>query len=201
MNLDYNGLTINDWPGTWVPSASQPIVLGNDVRGTLHSISGEVSDQLHNIPGQRLQDGMIVYIANEYEVSGVVYSGSTYYSYRSLPGEQRNPLTGALPNRPANWQRVHLDVGSTQNADLLGGYPKEFFYSPLNKPVTIESYEFTDAMRWVVEHNRGTVKFVETLTDSEGNRFFAKTRIINENAFEVILTSALSGSVDVLFTS
>ena len=201
MNLNYNGLTINEWPGTWVPSATQPIVLGNEIRGSLHSISGEPSDQLHNISGQRLQDGMLVYVVSGYSTTDAVYDSATYYSYRSLPGEKRNPLTGALPNRAANWTRVHIDAGNVQDADLLGGHPADFYYSPLNKPVIIQSYEFTDALRWVVEHNRGTVKFVETLTDSEGNRFFAKTRIIDENAFEVVLTSATSGSVDVLFTS
>lgn len=199
MNPNYNGLTVNEWPGTWVPSAAQPIVLGNEIRGTLHSISGEYSDQLHDIPGQRLQDGMLVYITSGYATADAEYAGATYYSYRTLPGETRNPLTGALPNRPANWTRVHIDAGAVQDADLLGGYPPDFYYSPINKPTVIQSYEFTDALRWVVEHNRGTVKFVETLTDSEGNRFFAKTRIIDENAFEVVLTSASSGIVDVLF--
>lgn len=201
INLNYNGLTINEWSGTWVPSAAQPIVLSNEIRGSLHSISGEPSDQLHNISGQRLQDGMLVYIVSGYSTTDAVYDSATYYSYRSLPGEKRNPLTGALPNRAANWTRVHIDAGNVQDADLLDGHPGDFYYSPLNKPAITQSYEFTDALRWVVEHNRGTVKFVETLTDSEGNRFFAKTRIINENAFEVILTSATSGSVDVLFTS
>ena len=201
MNPNYNGLTVNEWSGTWVPSAAQPIVLSNEIRGALHSISGEYSDQLHDIPGQRLQDGMLVYVKTGYSTPDAVYADSTYYSYRSLPGEERNLLTGALPNRAANWTRVHIDAGPVQDADSLGGYPADFYYSPLNKPTVIQSFEFTDALRWVVEHNRGTVKFIETLTDSEGNRFFAKTRIIDENTFEVVLTSASSGSVDVLFTA
>ena len=201
MSTDYNGLTINEWPGTWTATSAQPIVLGNEVRGALHSISGDTSDRLHDISGQRLSDGMLVYVKTGYSTPDAAYESNTYYSYRGLPGEERNPLTGALPNKPANWIRAHIDTGQVQDADSLGGHPPEFYYSPLNKPTQIESYVFSDALRWVVEHNRGTLKFVETLTDNEGNRFFAKTRIIDENAFEVVLTSASSGVVDVLFTA
>ena len=63
---DYNGLTRNQWPGTWSPSSSHPIVLDTEMRGGLRYVSGSVGDRLSNITGQRLQDGMIVYVENGY---------------------------------------------------------------------------------------------------------------------------------------
>lgn len=85
------------------------------------------------------------------------------------------------------------------NAELLSGYLASFFYSPINRPVTTNTYYFTDSLRWVINHNQNTTNFTESLTDSNGNRFFAKTQIVDENTFQIDLTSALSGKVDVTF--
>jgi len=60
-------------------------------------------------------------------------------------------------------------------------------------------YSFTDSLVWLVVHNRNTTIFNETLTDSEGDRFIAKINIIDNNSFEVSLTSSTSGVVDVTF--
>ncbi len=62
-------------------------------------------------------------------------------------------------------------------------------------------YDFVDALEWIVHHNMGTRSFTESLTDSEGNRFFAKVKVVDENTFIVKLASATSGSVDVYFKS
>jgi hypothetical protein len=85
------------------------------------------------------------------------------------------------------------------NSEFFGGYPVNFFYSPQNKPVTTSTYYFTDSLRWVVNHNQNTTNFTETLTDSNGVRFYAKMQIIDANTFQIELTSALSGKVDVTF--
>ena len=61
---NYNGLTRNQWPGTWSPSSSHPIVLDGEIRGGLRYVSGVDSDTVTNITGQRLQDGMLVYVKN-----------------------------------------------------------------------------------------------------------------------------------------
>jgi len=63
------------------------------------------------------------------------------------------------------------------------------------------TYEFTDALEWVVNHNKNTIRFNETLFDSDGNKFFAPVKIIDSNSFTVKLTSATSGKVHVLFDS
>lgn len=62
-------------------------------------------------------------------------------------------------------------------------------------------FEFVDALEWVVNHNMGTRSFTESLTDNEGNRFFAKVKVVDENTFIVKLASATSGAVDVYFKS
>jgi hypothetical protein len=85
------------------------------------------------------------------------------------------------------------------NADQLGGNPASFYYSPANRPVLFERYTFNNALQWIIVHNKNTTQFSETLTDISGNRFFAKTHIIDENSFRIDLTSALSGTVDVMF--
>ena len=65
--------------------------------------------------------------------------------------------------------------------------------------VTLKRFEFSDSLRWIVRHNMNTRSFTETLTDTFGNRFFAPVKIIDENSFEVKLTSATSGAIDVYF--
>lgn len=96
---DYNGLTRNAWTGTWSPSGDHPIVLDTEIRGGLRYISGDAGDQLTDITGQRLQEGMIVYVKNTY---GSV-TGNKFYSYSLLGGEQRNASTGDMPNAAGNW--------------------------------------------------------------------------------------------------
>lgn len=60
-------------------------------------------------------------------------------------------------------------------------------------------YNFSESLLWLVQHNMNTTRFSETLTDEEGNRFFAKTKIVDENSFEIQLTASTGGFVDVIF--
>ena len=61
-------------------------------------------------------------------------------------------------------------------------------------------YNFaTRELTWVVTHNLGTYNFTATLTDSNGNQFFAKIKAVSSNQFVVYLTEPTSGSVFVTF--
>lgn len=61
-------------------------------------------------------------------------------------------------------------------------------------------YSFSESATWLVVHNRNTTRFSVSLIDSDGDLFYAKINIIDNNSFEVTLTSATSGVVDVTFT-
>ena len=65
--------------------------------------------------------------------------------------------------------------------------------------IRMERYTFTDSLRWVVNHNKNTTRLIESIADSNGNRFFAKIQILDSNNFVVYLTEAKSGTVDVIF--
>ena len=107
MSVDYSGLTRNTWPGTWSPSSDSPIALDTELRGTLQSISGDATDRLVDIPGQRLTEGMLVYVKNGYtNGSGTAIAGDTYYTYKLQTNESRNTNTGAVPNADGNWSVV-----------------------------------------------------------------------------------------------
>ena len=78
---NYDGLTRNAWTGTWSPSGDHPIVLDTEIRGGLRHVSGDLGDQLTDISGQRLQEGMLVYVKNTYgSVTGdTFYQNTVYY--------------------------------------------------------------------------------------------------------------------------
>lgn len=85
------------------------------------------------------------------------------------------------------------------NADLLDGKDASEFYSSENKPIDHSRFEFTNQTIWTVVHNKNTNKFSEKLVDSEGNQFFAKVSVIDNNSFKVNLTYPVTGYVDVFF--
>jgi len=60
-------------------------------------------------------------------------------------------------------------------------------------------YSFSESSNWLVEHNRNTTAYTVTLTDSDGDMFYAKIRIIDNNSFSIVMTSAVSGVADVTF--
>ena len=106
---NYNGLTRNQWPGTWSPSSNHPIALDTEIRGGLRYVSGVDSDTVTGIHGQRLQDGMVVYVKNAH--GG--FEADRYYKYQLGAGEYRDSNTGELPNAASNWAPFQLDSAGT----------------------------------------------------------------------------------------
>lgn len=126
MSTNYDGLTRNIWPGTWSPSSASPIALDTELRGTLQSISGDVGDRLTDIFGQRIQEGMLVYLKNGYTSGLYTRTGDRYYTYKLLSGESRNPSTGAMPNYEANWSEVVFSGGGGYSGFVENPYPNVF---------------------------------------------------------------------------
>lgn len=123
---------------------------------------------------------------------GNVIGSTSTLAAATIAGESpANPVSGML------WW------DSSTNA-LMVFHPLTDQWEPASPPVAgpIQKnfrYSFTDSLTWVVVHNKNTTYFSETLTDSEGDRFIAKINIIDNNSFEVSLTSSTSGVVDVTF--
>ena len=69
-------------------SGTHPIVLGNDIRGTLQSIvrSGQ---KLTDISGRRIEEGMLVYLKYGYTDSSVTFDSDTYYIYKIHDSDRR----------------------------------------------------------------------------------------------------------------
>ena len=120
MSGNYDGLTRNLWPGTWSASALHPVVLDSDLRGSLRYISGEAGSRLTDITGQRLQEGMLVFVKTGYTAGGYTRKSETYYQYRFLLGESRNTNTGASPNSEANWKEFAVSGGDTGVTGITG---------------------------------------------------------------------------------
>ena len=118
MSADYNGLTRNTWPGTWSPSSNHPIALDSELRGTLQYVSGSVGNRLTDITGQRLQEGMLVYVKTGYTVGGVTRTAGRYYQFKLLGGETRNSSTGSMPNAEANWTEFTSAASISQLTDV-----------------------------------------------------------------------------------
>jgi len=108
MATNYDGLTRNVWPGTWSTGTNSPIALDTEIRGTLQSISGAAGDKLTDIPGARIQEGMLVYLKTGYVAGAVTRDSDTYYTYKLQGGESRSAITGAVPNAEANWAQIDL---------------------------------------------------------------------------------------------
>jgi hypothetical protein len=109
---NYDGLTRNTWTGTWSPTSDHPIVLDTEIRGSLRYIGGNSGDRLTDISGQRLQEGMLVYVKNSYvNGSGFTIQGGEYYTYSLGQGESRDPGTGQMPNADSNWEQAQLGGG------------------------------------------------------------------------------------------
>ena len=109
---NYNGLTRNQWPGTFSPSSNHPIVLDTEIRGGLRYVSGDSGDKVTDITGQRLQDGMIVYVENQHTAGTKTFEAGKYYQYAIQSGEARDSSTGVLPNDSDNWSLLNLTAGS-----------------------------------------------------------------------------------------
>jgi hypothetical protein len=149
---DYNGLTRNAWTGTWSPSGDHPIVLDTEIRGGLRYISGDAGDQLTDITGQRLQEGMIVYVKNTY---GSV-TGNKFYSYSLLGGEQRNASTGDMPNAAGNWTEFVSGAIPATVGDLT---------DVSNTAPTVGQVLKWDGSQWVPSADNDATPSVGDLTD------------------------------------
>jgi hypothetical protein len=121
MSSDYSGLTRNLWTGTFSPTASHPIVLDTEIRGSLRTVSGSSGDRLTDITGQRLEEGMLVYLKTGYTAGATVRVGGLYYRYNLQVGESRNGSTGAMPNAEANWtvNQSGLTVSNIDGFDVV----------------------------------------------------------------------------------
>jgi len=106
MATNYDGLTRNVWPGTWSTGTNSPIALDTEIRGTLQSISGAAGDKLTDIPGARIQEGMLVYLKTGYTSGAYTRASDAYYTYKLQGGESRSAVTGAVPNAEVNWTQV-----------------------------------------------------------------------------------------------
>ena len=114
MSSNYDGLTRNIWPGTWSTGTNSPIALDTELRGTLQSITGNSGDRLTDIPGARIQEGMLVYVKTGYTAGGVTRASDSYFTYKLNDGESRSAITGAVPNAESNWAPVNFaSAGST----------------------------------------------------------------------------------------
>ena len=120
MSGNYDGLTRNLWPGTWSPSSTHPVVIDADLRGSLRYISGESGNRLTDITGQRLQEGMLVFIKTGYTAGGYTRKSKTYYQYSLLAGESRDINTGATPNSENNWTEFVIGGGSSGTTGATG---------------------------------------------------------------------------------
>lgn len=182
MSGNYDGLTKNTWPGTWAPSSNAPIVIDTDLRGTLQSISGNVGDQLTDIPGQRLTEGMLVYIKNGYTTGAITRTGDTYYKYSLLVGEERNFATGAVPNNEANWTEANLGGGIIQ--------PQAFGY------VHTQS---TASDTWLVVHGQNTRALMyQVFTSSYEHILPDEMTIVDENQILITFGAPISGFAHLL---
>jgi hypothetical protein len=64
---------------------------------------------------------------------------------------------------------------------------------------SVRRFEFPPSLVWLVVHNMGTRSFIERLSSSDGERFSARVKTVDENSFSVHLTAAVGGFVDVVF--
>jgi hypothetical protein len=163
---NYDGLTRNAWPGTWSPSANHPIVLDTELRGSLRFVSGQSGDQLSDITGQRLQDGMLVYVANSYGI----YTGGEYYKYSVLEGETRNPNTGELPNNPENWSNYSVTSTLKQVSVNLGS---------AGSPSTIDTFNAAEFR---------TIKYVIQLEKDSDNKYHSAEILLTHNGADAYFT-------------
>lgn len=72
-------------------------------------------------------------------------------------------------------------------------------WQTLKPRVNIHRYTFVQKISWLVQHNKNTTRFSEKLLDENKRQIYASINIIDANSFEVLLTEATSGYVDVIF--
>ena len=135
-------------------SGTHPIVLGNDIRGALHSIL-DSDKRLTDITGQRLEEGMLVYLKVGYEVTedliDYTYNSNTYYTYRVQTGDEgrTDANAGSLPNSNINWGKSAIEADEG----------KVFLQVDSDLPTVTGTY--------TLDYNAGTQTFKIVSHDSE----------------------------------
>ena len=82
-----------------------------------------------------------------------------------------------------------VTIAPTSPKSLISTHP------PVYKRYAIKN----SSLLWEIPHNQNTDKFVAILRDENGNQFYAGIHTVNKNAFNVVLTIAMKGFVDVIF--
>ena len=105
----------------------------------------------------------------------------------------------------------YADLGDAANVRISGGVDGAVLGASSNSglrwidvttTIVYKKYVFnTPRLVWSIKHNLNTTQFSVTLRDSYGNSFISKTRVIDTNEFVVELTSAITGSIDVVFNT
>ena len=112
MAVNDLGLPGINFANTLISDGEHPLVLDGDLRGTLQYITGDDSDQLLDILGSRLQEGMLVYIKRTYdELDGTTRTAETYYQYKLQSGDSEARVEaagGTLPNAIGNWIALRI---------------------------------------------------------------------------------------------
>jgi len=117
--VNLTGLQQLQQPGTSLISTNVwPVVLNNQIRGTIHSLDGLSSNILENIAGIRLDEGMLCYIKNGYIYNGYTRTGDSYYKYNTN-GASRDIYSGAYPNDGSHWRLVTIAETGTPLANLF----------------------------------------------------------------------------------
>lgn len=130
-------------------------------------------------------------------------SNKTVTIRTSIPGKGASAPATGFPLKLEQVQNVNTKHGIPNNAilkfDKTSGMWEPVEYAASGSPVVTRRFDFIDSLEWIVQHGMGTTSFRETLVQSDGTKFTAKTRILDSNSFMVTLTSAESGWVDVIF--
>ena len=194
---NYDGLTRNTWPGTWSPATNHPIVLDTEIRGSLRFVSGTGSDTVLNITGQRLQEGMLVYVSNSHSV----FIGGAYYKYKLLSGESRNASTGNMPNATGNQEAVNVlqqasvDLDSAGAGQLVDIFPKtQFRTCKYIVQLEHDSDNKYHSSELLLTHNGSTVSITEyaiVTTDSDLGVFDA---LIDSNNVTLIVDPSFTNT-------
>lgn len=145
----------------------------------------------------------ITYIDPTQETSsGVSTKNNTATIRTNVPGRATSAPATGFPLKLEQVQNVNTKNGLPDNA-ILKFNKSTGMWEPTSyiggSPVVTKRYSFTSSLEWLVTHNMNTTSFRETLVNSDGVKFSAKTKILDENSFVVFLTTAESGWVDVIF--
>lgn len=197
---DYKGISRSLWPSTWSPTSTHPIVLSEEVRGGLQYLSGSTDSSLTDIPGTRLQEGMLVYLDSD--ASGN-FEEKSYWQYQLLAGEERDAATGAVPNAVANWKKFDprgldstsdLTLNSLTLKDRLKG-PSTFYIDPL--PLTTDSAGDSNGIDGIdsAGRDKGLVVILGDL-EVRGTQTTVKSLTLTINDKNIVLADSARDSAD-----